>query len=60
MLEKVVKQQKIINLNAVIIHIYFQCARMAMNNISTSGGLTFLIPMMLELPNFGHMMTFTI
>ena len=27
------------NLNVVIIHFYFQCVRMAMNNISTSGGL---------------------
>ena len=40
-LQKVVKQYKIINLNAVIIHFYFQCARMTMNNISTSGGLNF-------------------
>ena len=38
-LQKVVDQQKIINLNAVITHFYFQCARMTMN-ISTSGGLT--------------------
>ena len=39
-LQKVVKQHKIINLNAVIIHFYFQCARMTMNNISTGVGLT--------------------
>ena len=38
-LEKVVDQQKIMNLKAAIIHFYFQCAGMAMNNISTSGGL---------------------
>ena len=38
-LQKVVQQQKIINLNAVIIDFYFQCVRMTMNNISTSGGL---------------------
>ena len=39
-LQKLVQQQKIINLNAVIIHFYFQCTRITMNNISTSGGLT--------------------
>ena len=39
-LQKVVKQKKIIRLNAVIIHIYYQCARMMMNNISTSSGLS--------------------
>ena len=39
-LKKVVKQQKMINLNAVIIQFYFQCAWMMINNISTSGGLT--------------------
>ena len=38
-LQKVVNKQKIISLNAVIIHVYFQCARMTMDNISTSGGL---------------------
>ena len=27
-------------LNAVIIHFYFQCVRMTMSNILTSGGLT--------------------
>ena len=26
--------------NAVIIHFYFQCVQMTMNNILTSGGLT--------------------
>ena len=40
MLQKVVKQQNIINFNTVIIHFYFQCMPMAMNNISTSSGLT--------------------
>ena len=39
-LQKDVKQKKIIKLNAIIIHFYFQCVRMTMNNISTSGGLT--------------------
>ena len=29
-----------INLNAVIIYFHFKCARMTMNNISTSGGLS--------------------
>ena len=29
-----------INLNAVIIQFHFQCARMTMNNVSTSGSLT--------------------
>ena len=33
------KQQKIIKLNAVVIHFYFQCAWMTMTNISTSDGL---------------------
>ena len=39
-LQKVVKQQKIINLNVMIIHFCFQCAQMMMNKILTSGGLT--------------------
>ena len=38
-LQKIVKQQKTINLNAVIIHFCSQCAWMTMNNILTSGGL---------------------
>ena len=38
--QKVVKQWKIISLNVVIIHFYFQCARMTMSNNSTSGGLS--------------------
>ena len=40
-LQKVVKQWKVINLNAVIIHFCFQCMRRTMNNISTSSGLKF-------------------
>ena len=35
---KVVKQQKM-NLNPVINHVYFHCARMTMNIISTSSDL---------------------
>ena len=31
------------HLNAVIIPLHFQCSRMTMNNISTSGGLTYLM-----------------
>ena len=42
-LQKFVKQQKKVKLNAVIIHFYFQCAQMMMNNISTRGGLKKLI-----------------
>ena len=38
-LQKVIKQYKIIKSDVVIIHFYFQCARMTMNNISNSGGL---------------------
>ena len=38
-LQKVVKQKKIIKSNALIIHFYVQCVPMTMNNISTSGGL---------------------
>ena len=38
-LQEVFKQQNIIKLNAVIIHFYFQCARMTINNISTMDGL---------------------
>ena len=36
---KVVKQKKMIKLIAAVIQFYFQCARMMMNNISTSSGL---------------------
>ena len=43
MLSTVVKQQKIIEFNAVIIHFQFQCARMTLNNISTSGSLSSLL-----------------
>ena len=39
-LQKVVKQEEIIKLNLAIIHLYFQCVLMTMNNILTSGGLT--------------------
>ena len=39
-LQKVAKQWKIINLNVVIIHIYFQCTWMTISNISSSDGLT--------------------
>ena len=42
-LQKVVKQEKIIILNAAINHFCFQCARMTMNNILTSGGLNMLL-----------------
>ena len=38
-LQKVVKQQKIISLSVVIIHFCFQCMQITMNNILTSGGL---------------------
>ena len=38
-LQKVVKQYKIINLNVVINHFCFQCTQMTMSNISTSDGL---------------------
>ena len=34
---------KIINLNLVTTHFYFQCTQMMMNNISTSDGLTILL-----------------
>ena len=38
-LSKVVKQKKMIKLNAAVIQFYFQCVWMMMNNMSTSGGL---------------------
>ena len=43
-------------LNVVIIHCYFQCAQMTMNNISTSNGLTYKVltfwsTIQLELPS---------
>ena len=38
-LQKVFKQQKIIKSNVLIVHLYFQCTQMMMNNISISGDL---------------------
>ena len=42
-LQKVVKQQKIIKLNAVITHFYFQYVWIMMSNISTSSGLISIV-----------------
>ena len=38
-LQKVFKQQNIIKSNVLIVHFYFQCTQMMMNNISISGDL---------------------
>ena len=40
--QKIVKQWKKINLNAVIIQFYCQCAQKTMHNISTSDGISLI------------------